>query len=185
MIPPQITISAPTAGQHVKLHSTVDASFACTDQGGSLIDECEGDQNVDTSELGSHVFTVLATDGDGNRTTMSVPYVVDPIPTFDPDLDHNAQAVLNVAVPALRKLAHAASATIASTVRPGSAVAVKATGRRGATVARGGGRSGADGSVRFALRLKSRRLLRGRLTVLVTVTNGRVARRSRGVTIHR
>src|SRR5690242_411041 len=89
MIPPQITITAPTPGQHFPQHSTQDARFDCTDAGGSLVDECEGDQNVDTSQLGSHVFTVLATDGGGNRTTMSVPYVVDPVLTFDADLDHN------------------------------------------------------------------------------------------------
>jgi hypothetical protein len=188
MIPPQITISAPTAGQHAPLHSTVDTNFDCTDAGGSLIDTCQGDQNIDTSAVGPHVFTVLAIDGAGNRTTMSVPYVVDPVATFDPDLDHNTQAVLNAAVPALKKLVHASSATIASTVRPGSKVAVRVTGRRGATVAKGSGRAGADGRVRFALRTagaKGRRLLHGRLHVLVTVTNGRAAHRSRVVSIHR
>jgi hypothetical protein len=185
MIPPQITITAPTPGRHFPLHSTQDATFDCTDAGGSLIDECEGDQNVDTSEVGSHVFTVLATDGAGNRTTMSVPYVVDAVAVFDPDLDHNTQAVLNAAVPALRKLAHASSATIAGTVRPGSRVAVRVTGRHGATVAKGSGRAGADGRVSFPLRVKSRRLLRGRLHVFVTVTNGRVARRNQVVSVHR
>ncbi len=185
MIPPQITITAPTAGQHFPLHSTQDTTFDCTDAGGSLIDTCQGDQNVDTSQLGPQLFTVLAIDGAGNRTTMSVPYVVDPIPTFDPDLDHNTQAVLNAAVPALRKLAHASSAAIAGTVRPHSLVAVRVTGRRGATVAKGSGRAGADGSVRFALRVKARRLLHGRLKVLVTVTNGRVAHRTRVVTVRR
>jgi hypothetical protein len=185
MIPPQIVITAPTPGQHAALHSTVDATFNCTDQGGSLVDTCQGDQNIDTSQVGPHVFTVLAIDGAGNRTTMSVPYVVDPVAVFDPDLDHNTQTVLNAAVRALKGLAHASSATIATTVRPGSNVAVRVTGRRGATVAKGSGRAGADGTVRFALRVKARRLLRGRLHVFVTVANGRVARRSKVISVHR
>jgi hypothetical protein len=188
MIPPQIAIAAPTPGQHFPLHSTQDARFDCTDRGESLIDECEGDQNVDTSQLGSHVFTVLATDGDGNRTTMSVPYVVDPVLTFDADLDHNSQSVLNAAVPALRKLAHASSAAISvAQLRPGSKVAVRAAGRRGATAAKGSGRVGADAGLRLSLRAESRRLLHGRVRVFVTVTgdDGRVARRNRAVSVHR
>jgi hypothetical protein len=188
MIPPQITITAPTPGQHFPLHSTQDATFDCTDAGGSLIDECEGEQNVDTSQLGSHVFTVLATDGDGNRTTMSVPYVVDPVLTFDADLDHNSQAVLNAAARALKGLARASSAKVTvAQLRPGSKVAVRVTGRRGATAAKGSGRVGADANLRFALRVKARRLLRGRLHVFVTVTgrDGRVSRRNRAVSVHR
>jgi len=188
MIPPQITITAPTAGQHFPLHSTQDATFDCTDAGGSLIDQCEGTQNVDTSQLGPQMFTVLAIDGAGNRTTMSVPYVVDPVLTFDPDLDHNTQAVMNAAVPALKRLVHSRSAKISTTVRPGSRVAVKVTGKRGAVVAKGSGRAGANAVVTFSLRVngaKGRRLLRGRLHVLVTVTNGRVAHRTRVVKVSR
>jgi hypothetical protein len=191
MIAPQITITAPTPNQHFPLHSTQDATFDCTDAGGSGIDTCHGDQNPDTSELGSHVFTVLAIDRDGNRTTMSVPYVVDPVLEFDPDLDHNSQAVLNAAVPALKRLAHASSATISvHGARPGSRVAVRVTGRRGVTVAKGSGRVGADAAVRFKLRAagkKARRLLRGRLKVFVTVTgtDGRVSRRNRVVSVRR
>jgi hypothetical protein len=189
MIPPQISITSPTPNQHFPLHSTQDANFDCTDAGLSGIDTCQGDQNPDTSELGSHVFTVLAIDRDGNRTTMSVPYVVDPVLTFDPDLDHNSQAVLNAAVPALKRLAHGSSATISvQGARPGSRVNVRVTGRRGVTVAKGSGRVSAAAGVRFKLRAasrKARRLLHGRLHVFVTVTgkDGRVSRRNRVVRV--
>jgi hypothetical protein len=191
VIPPQIAIAAPTPGQHFPLHSTQDTSFNCTDAGESLIDTCMGDQNVDTSQLGPHQFTVLAIDGDGNRTTQSVPYVVDPVLEFDPDLDHNTRSVMNAAVPALKRLAHASKATISvAGLRPGSRVAVKVTGKRGAIAAKGNGRVGAGAAVRFSLRVngaKGRRLLRGRVHVLVDITgtDGRLAHRKRPVTIHR
>ena len=186
MIPPQITITSPTPGQHFPLHSTQDATFNCTDTGGSLIDQCEGTQNVDTSQLGAHTFDVLAIDGAGNRTTMSVPYVVDPVLVFDPDLDHNSQSVLNAAVPALKRLAHGSRATISvQGARPNSRVAVRVTGRHRKTVATGSGRVGADATVKLTLRAKSRRLLRGRLHLFVTVTgtDGRVSRRNRFVRV--
>ena len=50
MIPPQITITRPTAGQHFPLHSTQDADFACSDVGGSLIDTCNSLQTGDASQ---------------------------------------------------------------------------------------------------------------------------------------
>jgi hypothetical protein len=189
MIAPQITVTAPRPGQHFPLHTTQDSSFDCTDAGLSTIDTCDGDQNIDTSQLGSHEFTVLAIDRDGNRTTVSVPYVVDPVLEFDPDLDHNSQAVLNAASKALKRLPHASSATISvKGARPGSRVSVRVTGKRGVTVAKGSGRVGSGASVRFKLRTagkKARRLLRGRLKVFVTVTgtDGRVSRRHRTVSV--
>jgi len=191
MIPPQIAITAPTPGQHFPLHSTQDTNFDCTDAGGSLIDTCMGDQNVDTSQLGAHTFDVLAIDGAGNRTTMSVPYVVDPVLEFDPDLDHNTLSVMNAAARALKKLAHASSATISvGKLRPGSRVVVRVTGKRGVIAAKGSGHVGAGTGVRFKLRVngaKGRRALRGRLHVLVNITgtDGRLAHRKRPVTVHR
>jgi hypothetical protein len=192
MIPPTIVISAPTPNQHFPLHSSQDASFTCSDVGGSLIDQCnslqtgDASQNIDTSQVGPQVFGVVAIDGAGNRTTMSVPYVVDPVLVFDPDLDHNSQSVLNAAVPALKRLAHGSRATITvHGARPNSRVAVRVTGRHGKTAATGSGRVGANATVKFTLRAKSRRLLRGRLHLFVTVTgtDGRVSRRNRFVRV--
>ena len=197
MIPPQITITSPTPGQHFPQHSTQDANFNCTDTGGSLIDTCnalqngDASQNIDTSQLGPQVFGVLAIDGAGNRTTMSVPYVVDPVLTFDPDLDHNTLSVMNAAARAVKKLAHASSTTISvGKLRPGSRVVVRVTGKHGVTAAKGSGHVGAGAAVRFKLRVnggKGRRALRGRVHVLVNITgtDGRLAHRKRPVTVHR
>jgi hypothetical protein len=194
MIPPQITITVPTPNQHFPQHTAQDATFNCTDTGGSLIDTCatasalNGDTStgIDTSTPGPHVLDVVAIDGAGNRTTMSVPYIVDPALEFDPDLDHNSQSVLSAAVPALKRLAHGKRATISvQGARPNSRVAVRVTGRHGKTVATGSGRVGANAAVTFTLRAKHRRLVRGRLHLFVTVTgtDGRVSRRNRFVRV--
>jgi hypothetical protein len=186
--PPAIDVTVPAEGQvFASDQGNVPTNFACHDEiGGSGLASCVGPAFIDTTQVGDQLFTVTATDRAGNSAPKLVhDRVVDPVAVFDPDLDHNTQAVLNAAVRALKGLAHASSATIATTVRPGSNVAVRVTGRRGATAAKGSGRAGADGTVRFALRVKARRLLRGRLHVFVTVANGRVARRSKVIGVHR
>jgi hypothetical protein len=179
--PPAIDVTVPAEGQvFASDQGNVPTSFACHDEiGGSGLQTCLGDASIDTARLGDRAFTVRATDHAGNATAETVRYRV--VDLVSPQL---TLAVLNAAVPALRKLVHASSATIASTVRPSSRVAVRVTGR-GATVATGSGRAGADGKVRFALRVKARRLLRGRLHVLVTVADGRVAHRTKVVGVHR
>jgi hypothetical protein len=98
-IPPTITITAPVEGQHVGLHSTHNASFDCADEGGSLIDTCQGNQNIDSPTPGPKVFTVVAIDGDGNRTTKSVNYVVD---STEENVVHNPAGATAAAEKALR-----------------------------------------------------------------------------------
>jgi hypothetical protein len=63
----------------------VKASYSCADTGGSGLATCQGTvangANIDTS-VGSHTFTVTATDNAGNSSAVSVTYNV-PGYTFD------------------------------------------------------------------------------------------------------
>jgi hypothetical protein len=151
-IPPQITITAPVEGQHVGLHSTHNSSFDCTDVGGSLIDTCQGSQNIDSPTPGPHVFTVLAIDGDGNRTTKSVNYVVD---STEENVVHNpagadaaADKALSASTAALKALRKKLTATLSFNAGSKMKVSVKVTAkvkRKTITIAKASGTAGGDG----------------------------------------
>ena len=199
MIPPQITITSPTPGQHVPLHSTLPSTFNCTDEGGSLIDTCSGTQIIESPEPGPHQFTVLAIDGDGNRVTKSVPYVVDATEAGNgnhgtggngTDVSTAASAGLKASTSAVKALRRKASAKLSFSAPAGSHVSVRVK-RGGTTVANGSAVASASGSVSLTLRRgkAARKLLAGRrkltLHVFVTVTDaqGHAGSRDKAVVV--
>jgi len=78
-IPPSITITTPGSGASYWLHAAVDASYAC-DGTGSAVQACAGPvangAPIDTSTVGTHQFTVNATDAAGNSASAPVAYTV-------------------------------------------------------------------------------------------------------------
>jgi hypothetical protein len=76
---PAISITVPLDGSSVPLGAVRAVSFTCTD-GGSDIDTCTGTLPVgaplDTASVGTHHFTVHATDLAGNERTTTVSYEV-------------------------------------------------------------------------------------------------------------
>jgi len=74
---PVITINGPK--QAYRLNQTVHASYSCTDPDDAVA-TCAGPvangANVDTSVLGPHAFTVVATDSNGNTSSQTVGYTV-------------------------------------------------------------------------------------------------------------
>lgn len=179
-IPPTITITSPTEGMHVGLHSSHNASFSCADQGGSLIDTCQGNQNIDSPTPGPAVFTVLAIDGDGNRTTKSVNYIVDPT---EENVVHNsagAEAIaekgLAASNAALKTLRKKRTATLAFNAYAGEKITVKVSAKvkgKTVTIATASGTAGGEG---IKLKLKatgagaSALKRRGKLSLHVSVT---------------
>jgi hypothetical protein len=201
-IPPQITITAPTAGQHVPLHSTLPSSFGCTDDGGSLIYTCTGTQIIESPEPGPHVFTVVAIDTDGNRTTKSVPYVVDPTEAGTsggpgsspgPDLTAAATAALKASGSALKGLRRG-SATVSLSAPAGSSVSVRVTAsvkHRTSTIAKATGRTGGE-ALTLTLRptgaaarklLRTHRTLRLHVFVSIKDASGRLARKDKVIVL--
>jgi probable HAF family extracellular repeat protein len=78
---PTIAIAAPAGGTFA-LGQLVASSYSCTD-GGSGAATCTGPvangEPIDTTTVGSHTFTVTATDSAGNTATSSVTYTVTPV----------------------------------------------------------------------------------------------------------
>ena len=79
--PPTIAINTPTDGQSIPQHAVVGADYVCADEsGGSGLATCDGTvangAAIDTSTLGSHSFTVDATDNAGNPNSATVSYTV-------------------------------------------------------------------------------------------------------------
>ena len=62
----------------------VAADYSCADEGGSGLASCTGDvpdgDPLNTSTSGDHAFTLVATDGAGNETTVTHHYSVAPAP---------------------------------------------------------------------------------------------------------
>ncbi len=85
---PSAQITTPTNGATYTQGQVVDAAFSCTDQPqGSQLASCTGPvvsgAPIDTQALGSHTFTVTATDTGGSRSSQTVSYtVVLPAPTL-------------------------------------------------------------------------------------------------------
>ncbi|MGZ4308156.1 MAG: OmpL47-type beta-barrel domain-containing protein [Gaiellaceae bacterium] len=78
---PTVTITRPADGASYKLGQVVNANYKCADKlTGSGIDSCVGTvpngSPIDTSSVGSHSFTVTATDKAGNQTVKTVHYSI-------------------------------------------------------------------------------------------------------------
>ena len=87
---PTIDLRTPPHGAIYEQGEAVDADFDCDDEtGGSGIVFCEGTADdgsaVDTSTLGSHSFTVTATDLAGNTSSVTHRYMV--VDVTDPTVD--------------------------------------------------------------------------------------------------
>lgn len=90
--PPAISIVSPGAGGSYTLGQTVTASYSCSPQEGSTLEECAGPvangAPIDTATLGQHTFTVSAEDSEGGTSSKTVKYTVleaaPPAPTPSP-----------------------------------------------------------------------------------------------------
>ena len=85
---PAISLQSPGDGATYSQNQVVDASYSCADPGGSGVTSCTGPvgfgQPIDTSQVGSHTFTVTSTDATGNQSTESATYTVQaPAPPVD------------------------------------------------------------------------------------------------------
>ena len=71
---PTIDLATPAEGAQYDAGRRRPADYSCADEGGSGLASCTGDvpdgDPLDTSTPGSHDFTVVARDGDGNETTV-------------------------------------------------------------------------------------------------------------------
>lgn len=76
--PPTVSITSPTSGPYT-LNQRAAASYSCSD-GGSGVATCAGSvafgATLDTASVGVKTFTVAATDGAGNASSISVAYDV-------------------------------------------------------------------------------------------------------------
>ena len=77
---PQVTITVPAGGATYALGSTATASFVCTAASPLVIAACTGPvvagAKIDTTSVGSHSFTVTATDSNGAAAKRTVSYTV-------------------------------------------------------------------------------------------------------------
>ncbi|MCD6640753.1 MAG: aryl-sulfate sulfotransferase [Nocardioides sp.] len=87
-ISPVVTVSGPGDGVAVTQGSRVPASFSCTDRGGSTLQTCAGPvgEALDTTTVGTHTWTVTATDGAGNTDEVTRTYTVTPALVATPDV---------------------------------------------------------------------------------------------------
>lgn len=85
LVAPTITLSLPSDApvQTLRQGAVATVSYACSDDGGVVV-SCVGTQPngaaLETSTVGTHAFTVTATDESGNTTTKATSYVVEAIP---------------------------------------------------------------------------------------------------------
>lgn len=87
---PQVSLTTPAAGASYEQHADITADFSCSDAaGGADIASCVGTvpdgASIDTSSVGTKSFSVTATDGAGNQTTVARTYEVIDVtaPTID------------------------------------------------------------------------------------------------------
>jgi hypothetical protein len=80
IVPPKIELRTPADGATYELGSAATVDYACTDPNGSGISYCAGDRPngfpVDTSQPGTHTFTVYALDNVHNFTQATATYTV-------------------------------------------------------------------------------------------------------------
>ncbi len=86
---PTIDLVTPAEGAQYEQGAAVAVDYTCADEGGSGLSSCTGDvpdgDPLDTSTPGSHDFTVVARDGEGNETTVTHSYTVtEPSPPSTP-----------------------------------------------------------------------------------------------------
>ena len=79
--PPVVTITTPPEGATYVLNQNVLANYSCVDNlGGSGVASCVGEvpilSAIDTTTLGSHLFTVAAMDNAGNNSSSTHQYTV-------------------------------------------------------------------------------------------------------------
>lgn len=78
--PPVVSLASPRDGATYSQNEVVDAFYSCADPGGSGVASCAGPvafaQPIDTSQVGSHTFTVTSTDATGNQSAETVTYTV-------------------------------------------------------------------------------------------------------------
>ncbi len=90
-IHPSVTVTTPVEGAQYEEGDSVTTDFSCVDTGGSTLQTCgqtPPGAALDTSP-GSHTFTISATDGAGNTTTVTRHYTVAPVggpPVRRPDV---------------------------------------------------------------------------------------------------
>jgi hypothetical protein len=81
-IDPEVTMTGPDDGAQLLVGSVVTGSARCTDRGGSNLQTCTTtgltDGRLDTATTGARTWTVTATDGNGNVTTLTRHYIVRP-----------------------------------------------------------------------------------------------------------
>jgi lysophospholipase L1-like esterase len=86
---PQVHAVTPADGATFVQNEQIEASFGCTDAGGSGVATCEGTvddgETIDTSTVGTKSFTFVAVDGAGNETTAVRSYEV--IDVTPPEID--------------------------------------------------------------------------------------------------
>lgn len=86
---PTVDLRTPPDGAVYAGGEQVPADFSCDDAGGSGLASCAGDVDdgdaIDTQTLGDKTFSVTATDGAGNQTTVSHSYSV--VDRTDPSVD--------------------------------------------------------------------------------------------------
>ena len=81
---PRVSVAVPAEGAVFAQGAVVEPSVACTDRGGATLRTCAS-STVDTSTPGTHTFTVVASDGVGNQTSVQRTYaVLSPAPTQPP-----------------------------------------------------------------------------------------------------
>ena len=78
---PQVSLVTPATGASYEQHASVEAGYSCSDAaGGAGVASCNGTvadgAEIDTSSVGTKSFSVTATDGAGNQTTVTRSYTV-------------------------------------------------------------------------------------------------------------
>jgi hypothetical protein len=76
--PPNVSITTPKPGHAYNKGASIKASFACKAGKSAVLKSCKGTvadhKAIVTSRVGTHSFTVVATDTDGEKTTKTVHY---------------------------------------------------------------------------------------------------------------